>query len=127
MRDRTLWTWHILAGVVILVFLGLHMTIMHLNSTFPTFNNPAGGAAEAWANVVWRMRSVFFAVTYVVLLGTALYHGLYGLRNILLELNPGAGLRRFIDVAISLVGLGLFAFGAWIAVAAPGVAARMGG
>ena len=47
MRDRTLWTWHIFAGVVILVLLGLHMTIMHLNGTFPTFNNPFGGEAEA--------------------------------------------------------------------------------
>ena len=127
MRDRTLWTWHILAGVVILVFLGLHMTIMHLNGTFPTFNNPFGGEAESWQNVAARMKSFFFAVTYVVMLGAALYHGLYGLRNILLELNPGAGLRKSIDVALSVLGLALFAFGAWVAVAAPGVASRMGG
>jgi succinate dehydrogenase / fumarate reductase membrane anchor subunit len=127
MRDRTLWTWHIFAGAVILVFLGLHMTIMHLNGTFPTFNNHFGGEAESWANVAWRMKSVFFAVTYVVMLGAALYHGLYGLRNILLELNPGAGLRKSIDVALSVLGLALFAFGAWVAVAAPGVASRMGG
>jgi len=33
MRDRTLWTWHIGAGVVILVLLGLHMAIMHLDQT----------------------------------------------------------------------------------------------
>ena len=90
MRDRTLWTWHIGAGVVILVFLGLHMAIMHLNATLGIFDVP-GGEAVDWANVVARMKSLFFTVTYVVLLGAALYHGLYGLRNILLELNPGAG------------------------------------
>ena len=127
MRDRTLWTWHIVAGLVILVFLGLHMTIMHLNSTFPTFNNPAGGEAESWVNVAWRMKSLFFALTYVVMLGAALYHGLYGLRNILFELNPGTGLRRTINVALSALGLVLFAFGAWVAAAAPGVVSRMGG
>lgn len=127
MRDRTLWTWHVFAGVVILVFLGLHMTIMHLNGTFPTFNNPFGGEAESWRNVAARMKSVFFAITYVVMLGAALFHGLYGLRNILLELNPGGGLRRSINVALSVLGLALFAFGAWVAVAAPGVVSRMGG
>jgi succinate dehydrogenase / fumarate reductase membrane anchor subunit len=73
------------------------------------------------------MKSMFFAVTYVVMLGAALYHGLYGLRNILLELNPGAGLRKSINVALSVLGLALFAFGAWVAVAAPGVVSRMGG
>ncbi len=127
MRDRTLWTWHIFAGAVILVFLGLHMIIMHLNGTFPTFNNPFGGEAESWQNVAARARSLFFTVTYVVLLGAALYHGLYGLRNILLELDPGAGLRRGINVALSMLGLALFAFGAWVAVTAPGAMSRMGG
>ena len=57
MRDRTLWTWHIFAGVVILVFLGLHMTIMHLNGTFPAFNNPFGGEPESWQNVAARAKS----------------------------------------------------------------------
>ena len=33
----------------------------------------------------------FFTVSYIVLLGAALFHGLYGLRNILFELGPGAG------------------------------------
>ncbi len=127
MRDRTLWTWHIGAGAVILVFLGLHMVIMHLNGTFPTFNNPFGGEAESWQNVAARAKSLFFTVTYVLLLGAALFHGLYGLRNVLFELNPAAGLRKGIDVLFSVVGLGLFAFGTWVAVAAPGVVARMGG
>ena len=127
MRDRTLWTWHIFAGAVILVFLGLHMTIMHLNGTFPTFNNPFGGEAESWQNVAARAKSLFFTLTYVVMLGAALYHGLFGLRGILLELNPGAGLRKGINVALSMLGLALFAFGAWVAITAPGVMSRMGG
>ena len=112
---------------MILVFLGLHMTIMHLNGTFPTFNNPFGGEAESWQNVAARARSLFFTVTYVVMLGAALYHGLYGLRNILFELNPAAGLRKAVDVVFTLAGLALFAFGAWAALASRGAAMRMGG
>jgi succinate dehydrogenase/fumarate reductase cytochrome b subunit len=126
MRDRSLWTWHIGAGVVIVVFLGLHMTIMHLNGTFPyLFNN--GGEAESWANMAARAKGLFFPVTYVVLLGAALFHGLYGLRNILFELNPGTGLRKTLDVLFTLGGLALFVFGAWVAIASHQLVARMGG
>src|SRR3990172_5133388 len=105
MRDRTLWTWHLGAGLVILVLLGLHMAIMHLDATLGLFGT---GEAEPvdWESVASRMQDLFFTVTYVLLLGAALYHGLYGLRNILLE---------------------LFAFGTWAALAAPGAATAAGG
>ena len=121
MRDRTLWTWHIGAGVVVLVLLGLHMVIMHLNNTLGIFGT-VGTAPTDWASVAARARSLFFTVTYVLLLGAALYHGFYGLRNILLELNPGATLRRVINAGLSLLGLALFVFGTWAAIAAPGAA-----
>lgn len=126
MRDRTLWTWHIGAGVVILVLLGLHMAIMHLDATLGIFGTPGAEPVE-WESVVLRAQSLLFTVTYVLLLGAALYHGLYGLRNILLELNPGATLRRTINVGLSLVGLALFGFGTWAALAAPGAATMRGG
>ena len=126
MRDRTLWTGHIGAGLVILVLLGLHMAIMHLDATLGIFGTPGAEPIE-WESVVLRMQSLFFTVTYVLLLGAALYHGLYGLRNILLELNPGATVRRTINVGLSLVGLGLFGFGTWAALAAPGAATMAGG
>jgi len=125
MRDRTLWTWHIGAGVVILVLLGLHMAIMHLDQTLGIFGT-AGAEPVEWESVAARAGSVFFTVTYVLLLGAALYHGFYGLRNILMELNPGAGLRKAINVGLSVLGLALFVFGTWAALAAPG-AIGMGG
>jgi hypothetical protein len=70
-RDQRLWTWHVAAGLVILLLLGLHMAIMHLDVLVGIFN-PAGGHPIEWANVVARARSVFFMVTYVLLLGGAL-------------------------------------------------------
>jgi succinate dehydrogenase / fumarate reductase membrane anchor subunit len=90
MRDQKLWFWHIAAGVVVLVFLALHMAIMHLDSLI-NISNPAGGHPIDWANVVARGQSVFFATTYIVLLGAALFHGLYGLRNIIFEVVSGPG------------------------------------
>ncbi len=119
MRDQKLWTWHVAAGVVILVLLGLHMTIMHLNGVVALKGlNPAGGHPIDWDNVAARARSGFFMVTYVVLLGAALFHGLYGLRNILFELNPVRWLKRAIGLVLLLGGLGLFVYGTWAAIAA---------
>jgi succinate dehydrogenase / fumarate reductase membrane anchor subunit len=125
MRDRTLWTWHIGAGLVILVLLGIHMTIMHLNATLG-FVGLGTEEPTAWASVAARASSAFFTITYVLLLGAALYHGFYGFRNILMELNPAKALRTLIDLGLTAIGLALFAFGTWAALAAPG-AATMGG
>lgn len=112
MRDQRWWTWHVGAGIVILVFLGLHMAIMHVDTILGIFNRP-GTEAIDWSNVVARAKSTFFMVTYIVLLGAALFHGLYGLRNILFELNPGAGLRKGLSVLLVVVGIGLFGLGTW--------------
>jgi succinate dehydrogenase hydrophobic anchor subunit len=117
MRDQKLWTWHVAAGLVILVLLGLHMLIMHVEDLAPKSLNPAGGEAVEWKNVAARGQMPFFAATYVLLLGAALFHGLYGLRNILFELNPRRGLKTTVSVALILVGLGLFIVGTWAAVA----------
>jgi succinate dehydrogenase hydrophobic anchor subunit len=126
MKDRTLWTMHIASSGVILILLGLHMAIMHLDATLGIFN-AAGTRPIDWANVVERMKSTLFAVTYVLLLGAALYHGLYGLRNILFELNPGAALRRTTNAFLLLGGLSLFICGSWAAIASLGTAVTFGG
>jgi succinate dehydrogenase / fumarate reductase membrane anchor subunit len=105
------------AGVVILIFLGLHMTVMHLETVFRIFNPAEGKLPVDWANVLERSRSAFFMVTYVLLLGAALYHGLYGLRNIVEELNPAAGIKKTVSLALTIGGVVLFAFGtysAWV-------------
>jgi succinate dehydrogenase hydrophobic anchor subunit len=125
MRDRTLWTWHIGAGLVILVLLGLHMAIMHLDTTLGLFGT-AGTEPIEWESVVERAQSTFFAISYVLLLGAALYHGLYGLRSILLELSPGPAVRRAINYGLALFGLALFAFGTWAALASVGAATAAG-
>jgi len=114
MREQGLWTWHIISGVVVLVFLGLHMGIMHLDVALGIFN-PAGGHPIDWANVAARAKSGFFAATYIVLLGAALFHGFYGLRNIIFELGPPKGLKKTVSWLFLIAGLGLFVVGSWAA------------
>jgi len=121
MRDQRLWTWHVLAGLVILVFLGLHMAIMHLDVLLGIFN-PQDPHPIVWENVVARAKMGFFTITYVVLLGAALFHGLYGLRNILCELGLGSGARKGLNLVLTAGGLALFVFGTWAAWAASALA-----
>ena len=113
-RDYKLWIWHIATGILILGLLGLHMAIMHLDALLGIFS-PSGGHPIDWQNVAARSQSLFFLVTYVLLLGTALFHGLYGLRNILYELDPAPPLKKSIGWVLILVGTGLFVVGSWAA------------
>ncbi|MFH1760428.1 MAG: hypothetical protein ABIA63_04930 [bacterium] len=110
MRETGLWTFHIFAGTVILLLLGLHMIIMHLDSVLGWFLVSDSSTLD-WENVIARSRMILFVIVYTLLLGTALFHGLYGFRSILFELNPAPVLKKLINIVFILVGLGLFAVG----------------
>lgn len=117
MRETKLWTWHIGAGLLVLVFLGIHMFVMHMDDVVRIFNLDTGKAID-WENVVHRARMTFFMITYILLLGAALYHGLYGLRTILFELNPAQGLRKVLSFLITVSGFALFVLGTYAAITA---------
>jgi succinate dehydrogenase/fumarate reductase cytochrome b subunit len=121
MRETKYWTWHMAAGVVILFLLGLHMVTMHLGGITHLFA-PHGGEATSRENSLFRDGMLFFTVTYVLLLGVALYHGLYGLRTILFELTLKPAVEKAVTVVLLVVGLGLLGLGAWAAIAAHSIA-----
>jgi succinate dehydrogenase hydrophobic anchor subunit len=125
MRETKYWTWHMAAGVVIFFLLGLHMLIMHVGGITQLFA-PHGGEAVSIKNSQFRDGIVFFTVTYILLLGVALYHGLYGLRTILFELTLKRAVEKAITVVLLLLGVGLFGLGAWAAIAAHAVAGVRG-
>ena len=121
MRETKYWTWHMAAGVVILFLLGLHMLIMHLGGTTHLFA-PHAGEAVSRANSLFRDGRLFFTSTYILLLGVALYHGLYGLRTILFELTLKPAVERLTTVVLVVLGLGLFGLGTWAAIIAHAIA-----
>jgi len=119
MGETKYWTWHILAGAVVLILLALHMAIMHLDDLLGAWAmNPSGGEAIAWENVIARSQMAATVVLYILLLGAALYHGLYGLRTILFELGPPRPLQTLINVVFWIGGAGLFTLGTAAAIAA---------
>jgi len=121
MNGTKYWTWHMTAGVALLFLLGLHMLIMHMVGTARWFA-PYGTEADELKNSLFRDGKLFFTVTYVFLLGIALYHGLYGLRTMLFELTLKPAAEKAVTVVLLVVGLGLFGLGTWAAVAAHAVA-----
>ncbi|MBP1595908.1 MAG: putative rane protein [Acidobacteria bacterium] len=125
MKETKYWTWHMAAGVVILFLLGLHMLIMHIGGITQLFA-PAGGESISRENSLARDGQLFFTVTYIILLGVALYHGLYGLRTILFELTLKPATEKAISVLLLLVGLGLFGLGTWAAFTVHAIAVARG-
>lgn len=115
------WTAHITAGVLILFLLGLHMAIMHMGGLLHLFA-PHGGEAVSMENSLSRDGNLFFTLTYVVMLGVALYHGLYGLRTILFELTLSPRMETAVTVGLIVLGIALFALGSMATVAAHGMA-----
>jgi succinate dehydrogenase / fumarate reductase membrane anchor subunit len=121
MRETKYWTWHMAAGVVILYLLGQHMLIMHVGGITHLFS-PHGGEAISQVNSLFRDRQLMFTVTYILLLGVALYHGLYGLRTILFELTLKPAVEKAISVVFLIVGLGLMGLGTWAAITVHAIA-----
>jgi len=114
------WTWHMAAGVLILFLLGMHMVIMHTD-LLPLFS-PYSTDTDIVKNTLLRDSKLFFTVTYILMLGLALYHGLYGLRTMLFELTLKPVTEKAVTFVLVIVGTGLFGLGTWAAVIAHGIA-----
>jgi len=110
MRETSYWLWFLLAGVVIFICGGLHVITTHLAVT--GMFNPCGSDALEWGNVAYRSHSIPFTVGYVILLAAVLYHGFYGLKNILFELNLKRTTERTIVTSLRFIGIVLFGIGA---------------
>jgi len=116
MRETAFWTWHMLAGVLILLLLSLHMIVMHLDGIIGWFL-AAGGSPVNWENVFARSKSGLFILFYTLLLGAGLYHGLYGFRTILFELSPPKNIKTVINAAFWCLGIVLFTIGTFATIA----------
>jgi succinate dehydrogenase hydrophobic anchor subunit len=64
-------------------------------------------------------------VLYVLLLGFALYHGLYGVRGILREVWDGPAAALVINVGVMVAGALVFGYGVGVLVRAGRLAALM--
>ena len=115
MRESKLWFWHILSAVIIVILLGVHMGIMHMGEILSSIGIGSGDAVDS-ANVFHRSQRAIFMVTYILLLGAALFHGFYGLRSMLFELSLSKATEKAIGGLCAIAGIGLFIYGSYAAV-----------
>lgn len=91
-RSAVLWILQRITAILIVVFLGLHLWA----SNFTT----------DWA-------SSFRATIDLSLLALALFHGLNGVRTIVLDFNVGSRGRRYLTAALTMLGFVAFLFGVY--------------
>ena len=117
MQTRNLKYWFINAvcGLLVLVLAGMHLFSFHLDDLMAlVFSNST--EPLAWAQVSARGTSLAYVIGYIVLLGTALFHGFYGLHTVLTEIWSSQRASAAINILCWLFGLSLFATGVVAAV-----------
>ncbi len=100
-----------MSGLLLIVFVLLHGWLTH----FAQIGNFEAGLQDevvVFEVVKRRLAQGLFVAFDFALLATVLYHGLNGIRNILLEWRPTAGRERTTTLALWVVGLAAFGYGA---------------
>jgi len=101
------WLIKIIAGLFIVVFLGIHFVVNHL---------VAPGGLLTYADVVAYYQNPVIVVMEVAFLVVVITHAFLGVRSILLDLNPTAWVLRAANVLLVIVGAAAVIYGAWLAI-----------
>ena len=110
MRESTLWLIFIVCAIILIITASLHLM------TFSSITGTGYNLALIYSSVVERSTNIFYTTLYIVFLGAALFHGLYGIRRILIELIMGKTIQRFISYFVLLMGVIAFVYGAYVVV-----------
>jgi succinate dehydrogenase hydrophobic anchor subunit len=100
-----LWLYKIVAGLMIVVLLGLHLVINHL---------VAPGGLLTYADVVRYYQNPIIPVIEVLFLVFVVSHALVGLRSIVMDLHPSGAVLRVVDWLLVLLGSGSIIYGVWL-------------
>ncbi len=104
---------HMLTGVLIAVLLGVHMVVINLDTILGFFGVDAT-EPTSWESMIGRAGQGIWVGLYIALLALVLYHGLYGLRGIILELTPSVKTARIITRTFIIIGIVTFIWGTYV-------------
>ncbi len=104
-ENYLIWGIKILAGLSILVFLGIHFVVNHLVA-------PEG--LLTYADILAYYQNPIVPIMEIGFLVFVVVHAFLGLRSILLDLHPPARLAKPIDAAFVVIGALVIAYGAWL-------------
>lgn len=114
MSESILWLLQMITALILIFAVGAHMIIMHLDTIASLFTSlPHGVEAVEWKAVAQRGRQISFVVAYIIFLAAAIYHGFYGLRNILIEAFSKYKIEKPVGWILVTLGVALFAYGLW--------------
>lgn len=111
MRESRFWILSLASSGLVGVLLVLHFALMHFA---PLFYNQTIEQARSFPELLARGRDVLQMVVYILFLAFALYHGLYGLRGVMLELPAFRRRERSLSGGLFLIGAVFFAYGAYV-------------
>ncbi len=108
-RNEGVWLWliKILAGLLVMVVLGIHFVINHA---------VAPGGLLSYQDVIHYYQVPIVPVMEIFFLVVVVTHSLLGLRSILLDLSPVHHIRLALDAVLLLSGTGGIIYGAWLVI-----------
>jgi len=110
MKERYWWLLFILAAAVILITLAVHMFLMHMGTVLSWIGVSVGDPL-AWESTLARNRQIGMVSLLFVLLTAGIFHGLYGLRGILIEWIKNPIGQKVITWLVALFGIVAYAWG----------------
>ena len=113
MRNTYLWFFQLLTGALLGIALGLHMVMMHLGAILGFFGVDVG-VPVSWSSMMERASQGLWVAFYIAFLAMVLYHGLNGLRGIILELAPSAKTETIVTRIIIAFGVIAFILGTYV-------------
>ena len=116
MRTTRFHLLHMLTGVLIAVLLGIHVVILHLDAILGFFGVRVI-ESTTWQSMIDRASQGIWAGLYIALLAFVLYHALYGLRGIILEVTSSVKTERIVTWAFIIIGIITFIWGTYVPVA----------
>ena len=108
MRESHLKLLQYITGIGIFFLVGLHLIISHLSSGEPT----------TWESVSQRASSSGWFAIYTLILVFGLYHGLHGVRGVILEFSLPNTAVKVLNLAVVFVGLAVFGYAIYIPIQA---------
>jgi succinate dehydrogenase / fumarate reductase, membrane anchor subunit len=99
------WPWLLqrITAVLLVLLLGVHLVVNHLMNV----------GELTFESIGRRLAGGFLTAVDILLLAAALFHGLNGLRMVLLDYGFGGESRRILDAVLWVVGVACLVFGLW--------------
>ena len=116
MRTTYLRLLQLFTGILVAVLLGIHFVLMHLDAILGFFGVDAT-EPFTWESMIGRASEGIFVALYIALLAFGLYHGIYGLRNIILEVTSSVKTGRIVTRVIIAFGIIAFIGGTYVPIA----------